>query len=257
MGRDRTAKLANGIKMPMLGLGTWTMDDAEAENVVGYALKEGYRHIDTAKLYGNEAGVGRAVTNSGIPRSEIFITTKLWPTDFFNAEAAFHRSLERLGLEYVDLYLIHWPIPLMPATLWKTMEKIYKDELARAVGVSNYGISEIEAVLESAKIPPMVNQVKCSPWDFNKELFDYCREKNIAFEAYSPLTRRSHLGDEVLAEIAAKHGRTPAQILLRWNIEHGMVTIPKSSNPERLKENLAIFDFSLGEEDMATLDNLS
>lgn len=253
----KSRTLHNGVEMPMIGLGTWHMESDEAEKSVAHALEIGYRHIDTAKFYGNEDGVGRAMRASGIPRNEIFVTTKLWPTDFFDAEGAFHKSLARLGLDYVDLYLIHWPIPLMPAKLWKTMEKVYKDELARSIGVSNYGISEIESVLKEAKIAPMVNQVKCSPWDFNKELYDYCKEKNIVFEAYSPLTRGGHLHDDVLITIAEKHQRTPAQILLRWNIQHEMVTIPKSSNPERMKENFSIFDFSLDENDMKTLDLLS
>ncbi len=249
-------ELYNGNRMPMLGLGTWKMDDAEAEHVVGDALTMGYRHIDTAMLYGNEAGVGRAVRASKIPRAEIFVTTKLYPTDFDHPTSALERSLERLGLEYVDLYLIHAPTPEMPRDIWRAMESMYKDETVRAIGVSNFGISELEPLID-AKIPPMVNQLKCNPFDFDRPLFDYCVQKGIVFEAYSPLGRGAYYGDATLKWIAEKHGRTPAQILLRWNIEHGMVTIPKSSDPARMRENLDIFDFSLETSEVAVLDALS
>ncbi|MBV9159623.1 MAG: aldo/keto reductase [Candidatus Kaiserbacteria bacterium] len=248
--------LSNGVSIPQLGLGTWKMDDDEAERAVSEALAIGYRHIDTAKLYGNEAGVGRAVRASGIPRTEIFVTTKLWPTDFFSPEAAFHRSLELLGLEYVDLYLIHWPAPIMPKSIWHALEKLYAHEYVRAIGVSNYGVRELDSLFAYAKTKPMVNQVKCSPFDFNKQLLDHCKKNGVVFEAYSPLTRGTHLSDPQLRRIADLHKKTPAQILLRWNIEHGMVTIPKSSNPERMRQNFAIFDFSLSPDEMATLDSL-
>ncbi len=251
-----TIELRNGSRMPTLGLGTWKMDDAEAERVVGEALEMGYRHIDTATLYANETGVGRAIRASSVPREEIFVTTKLHPSNFDAPRAALEMSLERLGLPYVDLYLIHAPRADMPEDIWHSMERIYGDETARAIGVSNFGISELEPLVGS-KVPPMVNQVRCTPFDFDRELFDYCAAKGVVFEAYSPLGRGAHFSDETIARIAEKYARTPAQVLLRWNIEHGMVTIPKSSDHERMRENLAIFDFSLEADDVAALDALS
>ncbi len=249
-------ELPNGTKIPMLGLGTWKMDDEIAESVLPLAFAMGYRHIDTAMMYGNEVGVGRAIRASSIPREEIFVTTKLWPTDFGNPKAALSQSLERLGLDYVDLYLIHRPSPEMPPDIWRAMESIYKDETARAIGVSNFGIDELQPLME-AKIPPMVNQLKCTPFDFDRTLFDYCAQTGIVFEAYSPLGRGAYFSHETILAIAHKHLRTPAQIMLRWNIEHGMVTIPKSAEEARMRENLAIFDFSLDESDMSGLDSLS
>lgn len=252
-----SVKLANDVTVPLVGLGTWQMQEgAETETAVREALSVGYRLIDTAKMYGNEASVGRAVRESGIPREEIFVTTKLWPADFPEPEAAFHKSLERLGLEYVDLYLIHWPTPGMPESMWRTLEKIYKDEYARAIGVSNYGIAELEELLAYAKIEPMVNQIKFSPFDFNRELLDYCREHAIQPEAYSPLTRGRHLSHPAVQSIAEAHKKTPAQILLRWCVEHDVIAIPKSSDPERMRENIAVFDFELTANEMDTLNEL-
>jgi diketogulonate reductase-like aldo/keto reductase len=254
---NTTVTLNNGIEMPILGLGTWKMSDGdEVERAVSYALEAGYRLIDTAKLYGNEAGVGRAIRASGIAREEIFVTTKLWPTDFFNPEAGFEASLKRLDLDYVDLYLIHWPIPLMPQSVWQKLEKIYEQKLVRAIGVSNYGIDDLEKLLSYAKITPAVNQIKFSPFDFEKEILNFCNSKHIVVEAYSPLTRGSHLNDRTIQTLAKKYGKTAAQIMIRWCIEHGTVVIPKSSHPDRIKENADVFDFELAAEDMQTLDRL-
>ena len=248
-------RLNNGVQMPQLGLGTWHMKDGEeAEQAVARALFLGYRLIDTAKYYGNEESVGRAVRESGIARKEIFITTKLWPTDFFNPRKAFEKSLERLGLEYVDLYLIHWPIPAQPKSIWQTLEKIYEEKLVRAIGVSNYGIGDIESLLAYARIPPSVDQIKFSPFDFAEETLKCCLKHDIIIEAYSPLTRGVHLKDKDIAAIAGKYGKTSAQIMIRWCIEKTAVPIPKSSHPDRMRENIDVFDFALEQEDIARLD---
>src|SRR3989344_902923 len=235
---NKTVRLNNGVEMPILGLGAWQMSEGEeTEQAVKWALEAGYRHIDTATLYGNETSVGKAIQEytgeSGIAREEIFVTTKLLPTNFFDPEKAFHKSLERLGFAYVDLYLVHWPIPLMPKSVWLSLEKIYDDKLARAIGISNYGIGDIEKLL------------KC------------CRANGIALEAYSPLTRGSHLRDPAIRSIAEKYQKSPAQIMIRWCVEHEVIVIPKSSNSDRIKENADVFDFELGQEDMQILDALS
>ena len=258
MSGMQTVQLNNGVEMPILGLGTWKMSEGEgAYSPVRRALELGYRHIDTATLYGNERSVGRAVRESGTPREEIFLTTKLWPTDFFNPEKAFAGSLERLGLEYVDLYLVHWPIPLMPKSVWQAMEKIYASKQARAVGISNYGIGDIEKLLEYASVVPAVNQIKFSPFDFEEEVMKCSCSHGIALEAYSPLTRGAHLHDATIERVAEKYGKTPAQIMIRWCIEHDVVVIPKSSNAAHIKENADVFDFSISGQDMRILDTLS
>ena len=254
----RNVRLASGPLMPIIGLGVWKMENgADTERAVSLALAAGYRHIDTAKLYGNEESVGRAVRESGIPRSEIFVTTKLWPTDFLAPEAAFDASLARLGLEYVDLYLIHWPVPLMPRSVWQALERIKERGGARAIGVSNFSRSNIESLLSYARIRPDVNQVKFSPFDYDPHLLEYCRSENIALEAYSPLTRGAHLSDAAIAKIAAHYQKSPAQIMIRWCIEHGVIVIPKSSNPDRIRENIDVFDFQIERDDMDALDTIS
>ena len=252
-----TVRLNNGIDMPQLGLGTWKMTDEEAEISVRTAIEAGYRLIDTAKLYGNEKGVGKGVWESGLPREEIFVTTKLWPTDFFSPEKAFEESLKRLGLDYVDMYLVHWPIPLMPKSVWQTLEKIYESKRARAIGISNYGIGDIEKLLEYATVVPAANQIPFSPFDYSEEILRCCASHGIVAEAYSPLTRGARLGDKTIMALAQKYGKTSAQIMLRWCVEHGMVVIPKSSHPERIRENAHIFDFKLTPEDVRLLDGLS
>lgn len=252
-----TLKLNTGVEMPMLGLGTWKMTNAEAEQSVKAAIQSGYRLIDTATLYGNERGVGKGVRESGVAREQLFVTTKLWPTDYFSPERAFEKSLSELGLDYVDLYLIHWPIPLMPKSVWLAMEKIYASTRARAIGISNYGIGDIEKLLEYASVRPAVNQIKLSPFDYDKEIVDCSKQNDMVVEAYSPLTRGSHLHDDAITEIAQKYGKTPAQIMIRWCIEHETVVIPKSTHPDRIKENAHVFDFSLSLEDTRALDALS
>lgn len=253
-----TIRLNNGKDMPVLGLGVWSMaEGAETEQAVLWALEAGYRLIDTAKIYGNEASVGRAVRKSGIAREEIFVTTKLWPSDFLRVRSAFQRSLDKLGLAYIDLYLIHWPVPLMKNRTWKELEKIYADGPARSIGVSNYSINHLETLARAADIPPAVNQVLFHPFSYKKELLDYCKSKNIALEAYSPLAKGRKLNDPAIAAIAGKYGKTTAQIMIRWSLQHGLIPIPKSSNKKRIFDNAKVFDFQIESGDMKALDNLS
>ena len=253
----KTIALNTGAKMPMVGLGTWKMSDAEAESSVRTALAAGYRHIDTATLYGNERGVGTGIRGSGVPREEVFVTTKLWPTDFFSPEKAFEQSLKHLAVEYVDLYLVHWPIPLMPKSVWLAMEKLYKSGRAKAVGISNYGIGDIEKLLEYASVVPAVNQIKFSPFDYSEEILACCASHNIIVEAYSPLTRGYQLNDATVVAVAKKYAKTPAQVMLRWCLEHHTVPLPKSTHAQRIEENANIFDFELAREDIIALDGLA
>lgn len=250
--------LNNGLIMPRLGFGTWKIeDDNEAEAAVLMALETGYRLIDTASRYDNEKGVGRGIKKSSVPREDIFVTTKLWPTDFGRAESAFEESLEKLGLDYVDLYLVHWPVPLMSAKIWDAMIKIYNSGKVKAIGVSNYSSKQIDRILDSYPIPPAVNQVEFNPFDKDLKLLEYCLNNNIALEAYSPLTRGENLHDEILIGIASKYNKTSAQLLIRWALQKGTIVIPKSSNPERIKENFQVFDFEILDEDMRAIDGLS
>jgi diketogulonate reductase-like aldo/keto reductase len=253
-----TIQLNNGRDMPVLGLGVARMaEGAETEQSVLWALEAGYRLIDTAKIYGNEASVGRAVRKSGIAREEIFVTTKLWPSEFFRVRAALQKSLDKLGLSYIDLYLIHWPVPLVRSGIWKDFEKIYAAGLVRSIGVSNYSVKQLEALAAAADIPPAVNQVLFHPFSYKKELLDYCKSKNIALEAYSPLARGRKLNDPVIAEIAGKYAKAPTQIMIRWSLQHGLIPIPKSCNKNRIFENTKVFDFHIENDDMKVLDALS
>ncbi len=231
------------------------MTDEQVAIAMKAALEIGYRHFDTASFYKNEEAVGKAVRESGISREEMFITTKLWPTDYFWAEKALAKSLKHLGLEYVDLYLLHWPT-LGKGYAWKSLEKLYDQGLCKAIGVSNYSIKQLEALRKQARIVPAVNQVEFSPFMYRSELLAYCKENNIQLEAYSPLTRGKKLDDITIEEIAKKYGKTPAQIMIRWSLQHGNVVIPKSSSPTRIKENADMFDFALEAQDIIRLDEL-
>jgi diketogulonate reductase-like aldo/keto reductase len=252
---DPTMDLCDGYRMPMLGLGVWQVPDGpECEQAVRWALESGYRHLDTAQAYGNEAGVGRALRESGIPREEVFITTKFYPGHEDPAIEA-ENSLRRLGLDYLDLYIVHWPQG--GATwAWPGMERARERGLARSIGVSNFSVGQIEEVLDRAATPPAVNQVQFSAFEYRRALLDACRERKIALEGYSSLGTGKHLGDRTVAEVAERVGRTPAQVLLRWCVQHGVVVIPKSTHRERIAENARIFDFELSPQDMATLDAL-
>jgi diketogulonate reductase-like aldo/keto reductase len=248
-------RLADGNEMPLLGLGVWQVPNgAETENAVRWALELGYRHVDTAQAYGNEESVGRALRDSGVPRDELFITTKFYPARE-DPEAEAKRSLERLGVEQVDLYIIHWP-QAGPTWAWPGMERAHEAGYARSIGVSNYSVAELEEVMAVAEIPPVVNQVQFSPFKYRRKLLEACEERNVALEAYSPLGTGRHLSNRAVGEIAERIGRTPAQVLLRWCLEKGLPVIPKSTHRERIEENAQIFDFTLSDEDLTELDAL-
>jgi diketogulonate reductase-like aldo/keto reductase len=248
-------ELANDVRMPLLGLGVFQVRSGrDTEDAVRWALEAGYRHVDTAKLYGNEQSVGRALAASGVPREEVFVTTKLLPRAR-DVRRALEDSLRLLGLDRVDLYLIHWPTG-EAGEQWAALERAYEDGLARAIGVSNWGANLLARTVERASIAPHVNQVEFSPFDYRRALLDECRRLGVVLEAYSPLTRGHDLGDPVVARIAEELGRTPAQVLLRWALEREIPVIPKSIRRERIVENAQVFDFRLGPEAMAALDAL-
>jgi 2,5-diketo-D-gluconate reductase A len=247
--------LADGTRMPLLGLGVWQVPNGpECVDAVRSALELGYRHIDTAQAYGNEESVGQGLRESGLPRDEVFITTKFFPSRK-DPLAEVERSLQRLGVDYVDLYIIHWPQG-GPTWAWPGMEQARDAEYARSIGVSNFGVDELEELLGTATVPPVVDQVQFSPYELRTALLDACRQNGIALEAYSPLGTGRHLAGDTVAQVAHRHGRTPAQVLLRWCIERGVPVIPKSTHRERIAENAQLFDFRLSDQDMADLDAL-
>jgi diketogulonate reductase-like aldo/keto reductase len=246
--------------MPWLGFGVFKIADGdEVVQAVKTAFDQGYRSIDTASIYGNERGVGRAVKESTIPREEIFITTKVWNSDqgYDNTLKAFEESLKRLDTDYVDLYLIHWPGKDLYIKTWKALERIYQYGKARAIGVSNFQIHHLHNLMNHCDINPMINQVEFHPFLYQYELIRFCMDNNIQLEAWSPLTKGKLLNEPALLNIAEKYGKTPAQVILRWDIQHCVITIPKSSRTDRIAENAAIFDFELIEEDMDTIDSLN
>ena len=252
--------LHNGVKMPWFGLGVYLSEEGqEVINAVKAAVKAGYRSIDTAAFYKNEEGVGQAIKESRIPREELFITTKVWNTDqgYESTLAAFNESLKKLDLEYIDLYLIHWPVKETYKETWKALETLYKEGKVRAIGVCNFQIHHLEDLLADAEIAPMVNQVEYHPRLTQKELLAYCQEHSIQLEAWSPLGRGRMLDEPTLQELAAKYGKTVAQIILRWDLQTGVVTIPKSVKEQRIIENADIFDFELSKADMDKIDSLN
>ena len=251
----RAVELADGSRLPMLGLGVWQVPDGPAcVNAVRWALELGYRHIDTAQAYGNEASVGRALRDSGIPRDEVFITTKFYPAHK-DPVAEAEQSLRRLGVDQVDLYIVHWPGG-GPLWAWPGMERARDRGLARSIGVSNYSARELQQVIAAGAMVPAVNQVQFSAVQYRRALLEACLRSGVVLEAYSPLGTGRHLSNKVVAEVAARAGRTPAQVLLRWCVQHGVPVIPKSTHRERISENARIFDFTLPDEDMARLDAL-
>ncbi|MRH44937.1 aldo/keto reductase [Aquibacillus halophilus] len=254
-----TKELHNGVKIPVVGLGVYKMIDGSVYEAVKSALDIGYRHIDTASFYENEEGVGRAIKDSGIPREDIFITTKAWNDEqgYDEALAAFQRSLDKLELDYVDLYLVHWPVPGKYKETWRALEKIYRDGKAKAIGVSNFLPHHLEDLMSEAEIMPMANQIELHPQLTQVETREYCERHNIVIEAWSPLGKANYLDDPILQELAAKHNKTPAQIIVRWDFQSGIVTIPKSVKASRQKENADIFDFELSAEDMKKIDSLN
>jgi len=255
-------RLNQGPEIPWLGLGVFqTEPGVVTRNSVAYALEAGYRSVDTAAMYANEADVGEAVRASKIPRDEVFVTTKLWHTDhgYEPALRAGRASAQRLGLGVIDLYLIHWPRANTPQDRldsWRAMTELKREGICRAIGVSNYTVRHLEELRAHSDVVPAVDQVEFHPFVFNPELLDYCTAHGIRLEAWSPLTRARHMDHPTIAALAAAHHRTPAQVLIRWGLEHGVVEIPKSTHRERIRENAQVFDFALSEAEVAALDAL-
>ncbi|MGG5178271.1 aldo/keto reductase [Bacillus sp. MM09(2025)] len=251
--------LNNGLKMPQLGYGVFQVGNEETAHAVSQAIKLGYTSIDTAAIYKNEKGVKDAIRNMN--RDELFITTKVWNSDhgFEKTLAAFESSLERLGLEYIDLYLIHWPTPEFGEYVetYKALEKLYKDGRVKAIGVCNFEIEHLKHLLAETEIKPVLNQIECHPYLVQKELKDFCQDHDIFIEAWSPLERGGNvLNDKTIVSISEKYGKTPAQVILRWHLQNNTIVIPKTVTPSRMEENMQIFDFELLENDMEAINNL-
>lgn len=255
-----TITMNNGIKIPRLGFGVYRAAQGdETKNAVLNALEVGYRHIDTASAYGNEESVGEAIKESGLKREEIFLTTKLFNSDMraHRQMDAFKESLDRLKVDYVDLYLIHWPVPGVYLESWKVLEEIYNKGLAKAIGVSNFLQHHLDDVIAHGSIVPAANQVEFSPLWQDNLLIQYCREKNIAFEAWGPLAAGELIGDRTTGDIGAKYGKTGSQVTLRWMLQKNIIVFPKTVHKSRMIENADIFDFELSDEDMAIIDNMN
>lgn len=251
--------LNNGVNMPLLGLGVYDMHEAEAKAAVIKALETGYRLIDTAAAYKNEPEIGSAIRESGVARHEIFVTTKVANPDqgYDNTMRAFDASMKKLDIDHIDLYLVHWPVKDKRKETWKALEKLYSDKRVRCIGVANYLVPFLYELERYANIQPVVNQIEFTPWLFVKDTLDFCKDKNIQLQSYSPITRGKKFNDERLQQLCKKYNKTPAQIILRWNIEHGVSTIPKSANPSRIDENFNIFDFELSKEDVALINGFN
>ncbi len=260
-GLTDSATLYNGVRMPWLGLGVWMASDGdEVQAAVRSALELGYRHIDTAAAYGNEAGVGQAIRDSGIPRDNIFVTTKVWNANqgYESTLAAFEESMEKLRLGYLDLYLVHWAVPGKYLDTWRALEKLYHEGRVRAIGVANFMPEHLQDIMDHGEIKPMVDQVEFHPFLTQRELLAFCRANQIQLEAWSPLFRGGEvLSHPTIMEIANMHGKTPAQIILRWDLQQEVVTIPKSVHKERIEENSQVFDFNLLPEEMERITALN
>ncbi len=255
-----TVKLNNDVRMPILGLGVYQSPPGRVtRNAVNFALRVGYRHVDTARIYGNEADVGEAVRESGVPRGDLFIATKLWNSDqgYDSTLRACEASLKRLGLDYLDLYLVHFPVTDVRKESWKAMEALLKKGRCRAIGVSNFTLRHLEELIEESHVIPFVNQIEFHPFLYQKELLKYCQRKGIQVEAYSPLARGERLKHPRITSLATKYSKTPAQLMIRWGIQHGLVVIPKSTREERIRENSQVFDFDISDDDMRSLDSLN
>ena len=255
-----TITLDNGVEIPQLGLGVWQVEDEIVTDVVDAAFKAGYRHVDTAAIYGNEAGVGRAIAAAGLPRDELFITTKLWNSDqgYDSTLKSFDASLERLGLDHVDLYLIHWQSLKKDKYVetWKAFEQLYADKRVRAIGVSNFHVPALQRLFDETDLRPAVNQIELHPALPQDELRAFNAENDIVTQAWSPLASGELLGNETLKQLGAKHGKSPAQVVIRWHLQLGNVVIPKSVTPSRIAENIDVFGFTLDNDDMAAIADL-
>lgn len=254
-----TRTLNNGVKMPVMGFGTWLMSDEEAAAAVRQAIEAGYRMIDTAAFYNCEKGVGQGIRDSGIPREEIFVTTKVWPGDLYEnrTEEAYRESLQRLGLDYIDLWLLHWPVNYVAG--WKAMEEIYRQDRVRAIGISNFRIKQLLTLFDALEVVPAFIQLEINPLISNYEIRSFCEVKGIAIGAYQSLGSGplgEVLTNEVIVSLAAKHGKTPAQVALRWAFQNNIITVPKTVTPKRMIENADILDFALTEEDLELIGNL-
>ncbi|WP_044022773.1 aldo/keto reductase [Bacillus sp. SG-1] len=254
--------LNNGLKMPQLGFGVWQVENNQATAAVAKALETGYTSIDTAMIYQNEEGVGKALKETSVPREELFITTKVWNSDqgYDNTLRAFDESLEKLGLDYVDLYLIHWPTPEFDEYVdtYKALEKLYQDGKVKAIGVCNFEIEHLERILNECDVKPVLNQVECHPYLAQNELKEFCAKHDIFVEAWSPLEQGGEvLKDEVVTQIAEAHGKSPAQVVLRWHLQKNTIVIPKSVTPSRIEENFNVFDFELTADEMSQIDGLN
>lgn len=251
--------LSNGVKMPSIGFGTYKSgNDEETAKIVKYALEIGYMQIDTASFYGNEVGIGNGIKESGINREDIFLVTKLWNDDhgYDKTIEAFNKSLEKLQVKYIDLYLVHWPNKLNSET-WKAFEYLYRTGKVKAIGVCNFKIGHLEELKKTAEIMPMVNQIEIHPQSSKNDMLSYCEENNIQLVAWSPIMRGKLFSNKLMIDLSEKYKKTIAQIILRWHVQRGIIPIPKSSNEERIKENLSIFDFELSNDDMKTIDLLN
>ena len=260
MAIQSTITLNNGTVIPQIGLGVFRTPDGDTTvNAVQAALENGYRHIDTAMIYRNETSVGEGIRRSGVPRGDLFVTTKLWNDDIraHRGKEAFQESLDRLGMDYVDLYLIHWPVPGCYLSTWKVLEEIQKSGRALSIGVSNFEIRHLEELEANSGIIPAVNQIECHPLCYPKELIDYCQDKGIQVQAYAPLARGAYLDNDVMCVLGTKYAHTPAQIGLRWATQKGISVIPKSVHPDRIRSNGNIFDFTIEQEDMDLIDTLN
>lgn len=253
-------RLNNDYLIPAIGIGTYkTKPGKETLESLEFALEIGYRHIDTAAFYGNEKYVGQAIKNSGIKREEIFVTTKLWNDDhgFKNAISAFEQSYNNLGIDYIDMYLIHWPVSGRRLETWRALEKLYGEGVVKSIGVSNYTIKHLQETLNKSEIKPVINQVEMHPFLHQNELVEFCEKHNVKVSAYSPLTRGEKFSNPVIKKLANKYDKSPAQIMIRWALQRGLVVIPKSVTKERIKENIEVFDFIISSEDMELINSLN